>query len=267
MNTAIKDEKIRGILLNHFYNLRHSNGGWCPISETILSPYPVELRIIGSVCQHLSDTGFIEWRSLEDDYGVVEGMAKITGRGVAAVESGNSSELPIHFPASATSASKASLKETGSEAISNKLSNKIFVVHGHDEGAREAVARFVERLGFEAIILHEQTNCGRTIIEKIEVHGNVGFAVVLLTPDDFGGKAGGEAKPRARQNVVLELGYFVGRLGRGRVCALLRGELEIPSDFSGVAYQSMDSAGAWKSALAKELEDAGYGISWSRIMA
>ena len=146
-------------------------------------------------------------------------------------------------------------------------SQKIFVVHGHDEGAREAVARFLERLGFEAIILHEQANQGRTIIEKIEVHGDVGFAVVLLTPDDYGGKVDGEARPRARQNVVLELGYFVGRLGRGHVCALLRGELEIPSDFSGVVYQPMDIAGAWKNALAKELEAVGYSISWSKVMA
>jgi hypothetical protein len=88
-----------------------------------------------------------------------------------------------------------------------EFSRKVFVVHGHDEGARETVARFLERLGFEAIILHEQASRGRTVIEKVEAHGDVGFAVVLLTPDDEGCVKGGTAKPRARQNVLLELGY------------------------------------------------------------
>ena len=83
---------------------------------------------------------------------------------------------------------------------------KIFVVHGHDEGAREAVARFLERIGFEPTILHEQATQGRTVIEKVEIHGEVGFAVDLLTPDDEGAKRGEPPKPRARQNVVLELG-------------------------------------------------------------
>lgn len=112
-------------------------------------------------------------------------------------------------------------------ARTEPAARKIFIVHGHDEGAREAVARYVERLGFEPIILHEQASQGRTIIEKIEAHSDVGFAIVLLTPDDFGGRKGEEAKDRARQNVLLELGYFVGRLGRARVCALKRGELEV----------------------------------------
>jgi hypothetical protein len=111
---------------------------------------------------------------------------------------------------------------------------KVFIVHGHDDGAREAVARFLERLGFEAIILHERANQGRTVIEKVEAHGDVGFAVVLLTPDDEGCVKGDTLVPRARQNVILELGYFIGRLGRKRVCALKRGDVEIPSDFGGV---------------------------------
>lgn len=143
---------------------------------------------------------------------------------------------------------------------------KVFVVHGHDEFAREAVARFLEKLGFEAIILHEQVNQGRTIIEKIEAHGEVGFAVVLLTPDDFGGERNGETKPRARQNVILELGYFIARLGRSRVCALKRGDIEIPSDFGGVVYETFDTSGGWKSALGKELSAAGFEIDWNIVM-
>jgi predicted nucleotide-binding protein len=144
------------------------------------------------------------------------------------------------------------------------FSSKVFVVHGHDEGARESVARFLERLGFEAIILHEQASRGRTVIEKVEAHGDVGFAVVLLTPDDVGCAKGATPSPRARQNVVLELGYFIGRLGRERVCALKRGEVEIPSDFGGVVYVPFDDAGAWEQALGKELQAVGFAIDWSR---
>ena len=110
---------------------------------------------------------------------------------------------------------------------------KVFVVHGHDTGAREAVARFLERAGFEPIILHEQPNQGRTIIEKFEEHAAVNFAVVLLTPDDVGGPEGGAMQPRARQNVVLELGFFIGKLGRGRVCALRTANVRIANGHPG----------------------------------
>jgi predicted nucleotide-binding protein len=143
---------------------------------------------------------------------------------------------------------------------------KVFVVHGHDEGAREAVARFLKDIGFEPIILHEQANQGRTVIEKVEDHGDVGFAVVLLTQDDIGCVKDGTPVPRARQNVVLELGYFVGRLGRKHVCALKRGDLEIPSDFGGVVYETFDTSGGWKQALGKELKAAGYEIDWNKVM-
>lgn len=107
-------------------------------------------------------------------------------------------------------------------------SKKVFVVHGHDEGAREAVARFLERIGFEAVILHEKANEGRTVIEKVEAHSDVGFAVVLLTPDDEGCVKGGKLQPRARQNVLLELGYFIGKLTRKRVCTLKGGRVGNP---------------------------------------
>lgn len=146
------------------------------------------------------------------------------------------------------------------------ISNKIFIVHGHDDGARETVARFLERMGFEAIILHEQANQGRTVIEKVEAHGDVSFAVVLLTPDDEGSVKGGVLEPRARQNVLLELGYFIGRLGRDKVCALKRGQLEIPSDFAGVVWELMDDTGGWKQALGRELQAAGHNFDWNKLM-
>ncbi len=150
--------------------------------------------------------------------------------------------------------------------LTRPFSKKIFIVHGHDQGAREMVARFVERIGLEAIILHEQANQGRTIIEKVDAHRDVGFAVVLLTPDDEGRAKGGSLEPRARQNVLLELGYFIGCLGRDKVCALKRGSLEIPSDFAGVVWETMDDSGGWKQRLALELDAAGHKIDWNKVM-
>lgn len=143
------------------------------------------------------------------------------------------------------------------------LKRKIFIVHGHDEGARETVARFLEKLEFEVVILHEQANRGRTVMEKIEAHGDVGFAVVLLTPDDEGRKIDGNLQFRARQNVMLELGYFIGRLGRSNVCAITRGSVELPSDFAGIVYQPMEDG--WRAAVARELADAGFEIDWEKV--
>lgn len=155
---------------------------------------------------------------------------------------------------------------TSLPAMTGPAARKIFIVHGHDEGAREAVARYVEKLGFEPIILHEQASRGRTIIEKIEAHSDVGFAIVLLTPDDFGGTKGEQPKDRARQNVVLELGYFVGKLGRSRVCALKRSDIEVPSDFGGIVYVTFDQGGGWKETLGRELQASGFEIDWNVVM-
>lgn len=106
-----------------------------------------------------------------------------------------------------------------------------------------------------------------TIPEKLTAYSSVGFAVVLLTPDDVGrAKKDTDDKDRARQNVILELGYFVGRLGRSRVCALRKGDVEIPSDYLGVVYTELDAAGGWKQSLAQELEAAGYDIDWNKVM-
>ena len=114
--------------------------------------------------------------------------------------------------------------------------------------------------------MHEQANQSRTVIEKIEGYSDVGFAVVLLTPDDEGNLKGGEPQPRARQNVLLELGYFIGKLTRACVCTLKVGELEIPSDRRGVIDEPFDSGGAWRQTLARELTAAGYDIDWNKVM-
>lgn len=138
----------------------------------------------------------------------------------------------------------------------------VFVVHGHDEAAKESVARFIEKVGLKPVILHEQPNEGRTVIEKFEIYSKgVVFAVVLLTPDDLACEASAkpevsQLKARARQNVIMELGYFVGRLGRTRVCALHKGNVELPSDYQGVLYVPMDSGGAWRTKLAQEFNQS-----------
>jgi predicted nucleotide-binding protein len=143
---------------------------------------------------------------------------------------------------------------------------KVFLVHGHDEAVLEAVARFIGHLGLTPVILHEQASKGRTVMEKLEEHGDVGFAVVLLTPDDVGGCSDKELRPRARQNVVLELGYFLGRLERHNVCAIHRGELELPSDYMGVVYLRFDEGGGWRSGLAKELKAAGFSFDANKLL-
>ena len=157
-------------------------------------------------------------------------------------------------------------QKTETEVQPRTLHSEVFVVHGRDEGAKDTVARFLERLGLQPIVLPERPSHGRTIIEKLEAHSNVGFAVVLLTPDDIGGPKDkpDEMKPRARQNVLLELGYFLGRIGRENVCALHK-EVEIPSDYMGVGYIPFDSAGGWRPKLIKEIVASGIPIEQGKI--
>ena len=154
--------------------------------------------------------------------------------------------------------------------LPTKFRASIFVVHGHDEGALQAMARFLGTIGLEAIVLREQPDQGRTIIEKFEACASeVGFAVALLTPDDLGGPvAASEQVARARQNVIFELGYFVGRLGRGRACLLRKGDIEIPSDLFGVIYTDFDHpAEGWKVKLARELTAAGFKLDADKALA
>ncbi len=149
-----------------------------------------------------------------------------------------------------------------------KNARRVFIVHGHDDALKNAVARVVDRLGLEPIILHEQPNKGRTIIEKFLAYSDVGFAIVLLTPDDTGGKTGippDTLRPRARQNVILELGFFLGRLGRDRVAALYDPSVEMPSDYSGVLFFPYDDQGVWALHLAKEMKAVGLPADLNKL--
>ncbi|HGT2342762.1 TPA: TIR domain-containing protein [Yersinia enterocolitica] len=145
---------------------------------------------------------------------------------------------------------------------------KVFIVHGQDDLARLEVSSFLSKLGLEPIVLHEQASSGSTIIEKIEKYTDVGFGVVLYTPCDTGAKqtVEPEYRPRARQNVVFEHGYLIGKLSRKNVCALVKGDVETPNDISGVVYVPQDAAGAWKLMLAKELKSSGYNIDMNKAL-
>ena len=157
---------------------------------------------------------------------------------------------------------------------------KVFIVHGYDELAKESIARFVGNLEFEPVVLSEQASVSRPPIEKFEDHANeIVYAIVLVTPDDVGAaradvssivygsaeEAISALEPRARQNVILELGFFYGKLGRNQVCALSSGTVKRPSDIGGVAYVDMD-AGDWRLNLAKEMKYAGLEVDLNRAI-
>lgn len=140
---------------------------------------------------------------------------------------------------------------------------KVFVVHGHNGEMKEAVARLIERQNISAIILHEQANMGDTIIEKFERNSNVGAAVCLFTADDLGrAKSTDVDRKRARQNVVFEAGYFIGKLGRSNVLIIADPGIEIPSDMQGIVYT--DSAN-WQFSVLKELKAIGYNIDYNKL--
>jgi len=154
----------------------------------------------------------------------------------------------------------------------------VFVVHGHDEAARLSVEKFLRQLELNPVVLQDQPNRSRTIFEKFEDYADVDLAVVLLTPDDRGASARdiGVAlanrrrlqsvlRPRARQNVLLELGYFLGKGTRKRVCALYKEGVELPSDLLGVTYVPFDDYGAWRQELAREIDAAGIPFDGTRV--
>ena len=164
---------------------------------------------------------------------------------------------------------KEMLKEYLDEGEDDSMQNKnfnnkqAFIVHGHDDQLKIQVARLLEQQGIEAIILHEQPNAGKTIIEKIEHFSDVGAAIILFTPDDSG-KANRETdyQPRARQNVVFEAGYFMGYLGRDRTVMIVKdANIELPGDLHGVVY----TAGSWQYDLIKELREMGFPVDMNKI--
>ena len=145
---------------------------------------------------------------------------------------------------------------------------RIFIVHGHDGEHKHELARFLQSVtGHEPVILHEQSNRGAVLIEKLEANAETtGFAVVLMSADDTGkGNIEEEYKPRARQNVVFELGFFIAALGRENVAVLMAPGVEEPGDVTGLVYTPLDPGGAWKLALIQEISDAGIEVNWQAL--
>lgn len=156
-------------------------------------------------------------------------------------------------------------EEYSKNGISQKhhLGNRVFIIHGHDEEMKKSVQLFINRIGLDEVVLHEQANRGRTIISKlIEESNGACYAIALFSPDDIQE----DGSSRARQNVVLELGYFIGLIGIERVRILKKGLVEIPSDLQGVIYENYDSNGNWKIKLIKELEELGIEISKETVL-
>jgi predicted nucleotide-binding protein len=157
------------------------------------------------------------------------------------------------------------------EIDKSELSKNIFIVHGHNEEMKQSSARFIEKIDLKPIILHEQANKGKTIIEKFTDYSNVSFAVVLLSADDIAYNKNDKfenASFRARQNVIFELGFFIGKIGRESVVVLheMVENFEIPSDYNGVLYIPYDSSGNWKLSIAKELKAIGYKIDGNKLL-
>lgn len=153
----------------------------------------------------------------------------------------------------------------------NKIPNKIFLVHGQNEEMKQSVARFIEKLGIDIIILHEQANLGRTIIEKFTDYSDVNYAIVLLSADDVAYSKRDSTKTerlRARQNVILELGFFLGKIGRRNVVSLYEAtdNIEIPSDYQGVIFIPYASGHGWQMDLIRELKASGFEIDANKII-
>lgn len=154
--------------------------------------------------------------------------------------------------------------------VTNSSSMNVFIVHGHNEEMKQATARFIEKIGLTPIILHEQASNGKTIIEKFTDYSDVDFAIVNVSADDIGYSKKDnpeKAKYRARQNVIFELGYFIGKLGRNRVIALheTTNNFDILSDYQGVIYIPYDRTDNWKLSVVKELKAAGFDIDANKI--
>jgi predicted nucleotide-binding protein/DNA-binding response OmpR family regulator len=156
------------------------------------------------------------------------------------------------------------LKSVETEEQGKFPKRKLFLAHGHDTIAKDTVVAFLESIGLQPIVLADKADRGDTIIEKFERHSkDTSFAIALFTSDDFGYSKADPTlvKPRARQNVIFELGYFLAKLGRRRVRVLYREGVEIPSNILGLLYIKLDEQGKWKEYLIRELEDAGLSIT------
>lgn len=209
---------------------------------------------------------FIEYKKNNEDFSdVIEAMkvAQFSNKSIDEVDGVFKKHKELKLP------ERTILQSTNIKKNQTSKTNKndVFIVHGHNEELKEKVSRTIEKLKLNPVILHEQSNKGQTIIEKFEKHSNVNFAVVLLTYDDLGNnKSDKNPNKRARQNVILEMGYFIAKIGRENVMPLYEKDVELPSDISGILYTLIDENDNWKFKLVKELKEAGFKVDANDII-
>ena len=234
-------------LLEYLYENRHRPIERSDIQQALSPEYLAEL-------DYLRDKGAIDFvydDNIEPDLRGLLFQVRITAKGVDEVEQHEKEEVQQR-------------EERGKMSRRTKpSSNRIFIVHGHDAAPKEELARMLENLGLSPIILHEQAEKGRVLIEKLEQHtSDVDYGFILLTPDDVGSGKGAkpnDLKPHARQNVIFEFGYLMGKLGRNRICCLHTGNVEKPSDIDGIVYLPFrDSVHEAYEKIVKELRAGGY---------
>jgi hypothetical protein len=243
-----KADRVRGGLRALRDGVRHSTEGELPPDLEKLARVAEELAVM------LVSGGLVDEKDVAE-----------------VLDPADASSQPTHEPDTARRpAPRESITSSGKHgdpypAVS--ITAPIFVVHRHDNALLHEVVRVLERAtSREVTVLHEQPNRGRTLLEKFEAHAQVAsYAVVVLTADDIGGAVGHEPKPRGRQNVIFELGFFFGKLGRERVCVLLGEGVEQPSDITGLVYVAADASGSWKYKLGRELQAAGIHVALDRI--
>ncbi|MCP1251222.1 MULTISPECIES: TIR domain-containing protein [Elizabethkingia] len=207
---------------------------------------------------------FIKNKDIKDDFSDVLESVKVVGFEDENIKLVNEA---INLHLSKEFEEKQIKEKKDKKSNLNQSNKKVFIVHGHNEEIKLNVARLIDKVGLEAIILNEQSDEGLTIIEKFEKHAEVSFAIILLTYDDFGNKKSeNEKNKRARQNVILELGYFIAKLGRNKVIPLYEKGVELPSDISGVLYTEIDNSGSWRFKVVKELKSAGFNIDANHIL-
>lgn len=144
---------------------------------------------------------------------------------------------------------------------------RVFVVHGHNHYLRDTLADILRKLKFDPVVLQDEASRSLTIIEKLERDTDkVGFAIILYTPDDLGRQLGGVERPRGRQNVVFEHGLLIALLGRERTCALIHGDVEVPSDIHGMIHETIGDLKGEAIKIAKVLKDAGYVVDASGLL-
>ena len=205
-------------------------------------------EICYSYSKEISTDGYVDFANASTR-GSKEAFLDINGKGEVFYANGGYSDAEL---------------ESNSSMVDSK---DIFIVHGHNNEVKIDVARTLDHLGLNPIILHEKPNQGKTIIEKFEMFSNVGYAVVLLTADDTGkSESANQYNARARQNVILELGFFLGRLGRSKVCSLYEVGVELPTDLDGILWVELDVSGGWKTKLIRELQAAGYPVDANHIL-